>query len=48
MKILNKGKRKYSREETREILNFLIAMAKLQIEADLNSSRTNKFINLNK
>ena len=35
MKILNKGKRKYSREETREILNFLTSIAKLQIEANL-------------
>ena len=33
MKILNKGARKYSREETKTIIVFLTKLAKLQVES---------------
>lgn len=34
MKIINKGKRKYTREEVHTIRDFLYILAKLQIESN--------------
>ena len=34
MKIINKGKRKYTREEAKTIRDFLYNLAKLQIESN--------------
>lgn len=42
MKILNKGKRKYSREETALIVNFLTQIARLQDETHHPEKYNNK------